>query len=260
GRALLWRSELGERFGETEIGAAIGFDKFGERFESRKRGFFVGLCLSLIPFGFERWQIEKEKADGENFPFAVFANHAHENVAGVGGVRVGGFAEIKREKGEAIAKIGAANLEFDGAVRSFATDDGPAGGVDAERRLAGIGKEHEAFHKLDAGGFGQAGEGFLIACGEKTGEGFFVVRARCGKDVAKSGGRTGRRGGGGGPRAGFLGRARRTCGERAERSEGKSEICDCAAHDHSFAAARISERRRVNFERGMTSRKPADWA
>lgn len=187
-------SKLRQRLGKTQIGAAVGLDGFRQRLEGSKSGLLVGLGGGLIPFGFQGRKIEEEQADGENLPLTAFADHAHEDVMGIGGVWVRGFAKVNGEEGEIIAKVGTANLEFGGAVGSFTADDRTAGGIDGERGLAGVSEKDEALHQFGAGSFGEAGEGVLVAGSEKFCKGGLVVGAGGGEGAAKCRSRAGDRG------------------------------------------------------------------
>src|SRR5689334_6879571 len=120
--AFFGSGELREGLRETQIRAAVGLDGFGQGLEGGERRLLVGLSRGLVPFGFEGRKIEEKQADGENFPLAVLAYHAHKDVMSIGRIGIGSFAKVDGEESEIVAKVGAADLELGGAIGSFTAD------------------------------------------------------------------------------------------------------------------------------------------
>jgi len=88
-----------------------------------------GISLGGVPLRFEGGEIEQQEAEREQFPFGIFADKTHSDLADGCGGGVRGVAEFHRQEGDIIAELRAADLHFGGDGGSLAAEDGTPRGV-----------------------------------------------------------------------------------------------------------------------------------
>ena len=70
--------------------------------------------------------VEKQHADGENFPGGILAHQAHENVMRVAATEFGNVADVQRKQGDVFPQVWSAELNVGRPVGSGATNFRPA--------------------------------------------------------------------------------------------------------------------------------------
>src|SRR5262245_9156434 len=144
-------AKFGQGIGKARVSSAIRFYGSRNGFQVRQSLLLVTRDCGLVPFDFKRRQIQKEHADGENFPGRVFPNEPHQDVMGFTAGRsvgIGCVTNVNRKQSDTVSEVRAAKLDVRGASGSGATNGRPAGSRGKSRFACAV-EKNEAFHEFD---------------------------------------------------------------------------------------------------------------